>query len=94
MCCLVNSIDSIFIYNRTFAEGTVQTAHAWKELFPPENGFFSHPEIAPKRSTLAVYHVLHCLVSPLSLKLHLLSSNYHVNRMESAKRIGKPISLQ
>ena len=29
---------------------------------------FSHPTIAPRRSTLSVFHQLHCLVCPLSFQ--------------------------
>jgi hypothetical protein len=63
---IVKSIDHTFVYNRTFAEGGQRAARAWRELFPPENGYFTHPEVAPERSTLSVYHTLHCLVRPNS----------------------------
>lgn len=35
---------------------------AWETLFPARGGFFKHPQLAPDRSGLAVFHQLHCLV--------------------------------
>ena len=59
----VNTISEIFRYNRTFSSGPSNiTNQAWTQLFPNEGGFFKHPVIAPKRSTFAVFHQLHCLV--------------------------------
>jgi len=70
---IVASEDRTFIYNRTFAEGTVRSAKAWNSLFPAENGYFTHPSIAPERSTLSIYHNLHCLVGPSFLSCSLIS---------------------
>ena len=58
----VESSSYIFRYNRTFAEASKQADQAWRDIFPPPNGYFSHPTIATQRSTLSVYHQLHCLV--------------------------------
>ncbi|CAG8953115.1 hypothetical protein HYFRA_00003312 [Hymenoscyphus fraxineus] len=57
----LRSVSYTFAYNRTFVGSSERTDQAWKELFPPQNGYFTHPEIAPERSTLSVYHQLHCL---------------------------------
>jgi hypothetical protein len=62
MRVIVASEVRVFRYNRTFAEDTQRSAKAWKSLFPAQNGYFTHPSIAPERSTLSVYHNLHCLV--------------------------------
>lgn len=34
---------------------------AWSSLLPERGGFFTHPNIAPKESCLAVFHQIHCL---------------------------------
>jgi len=53
-----------FQYNRTFGDRpNKQTNQAWDSLFPKQGGYFRHPGIASKRSALAVFHQLHCLVS-------------------------------
>ncbi|TVY87753.1 Oxidase, partial [Lachnellula willkommii] len=57
----VRSVRYTFEYNRTFAEASDSADRAWKDLFPLQNGYFTYPEIAPERSTLSVYHQLHCL---------------------------------
>ena len=65
----VRTLSHTFRYNRTFAESSKLADEAWDELLPAQNGYFSHPTIAPQRSTLSVYHELHCLVGniyPLS----------------------------
>ncbi|KAK1759951.1 hypothetical protein QBC47DRAFT_438289 [Echria macrotheca] len=51
----------VFIYNRTFGEKSAVADAAWDILFPKQAGYFSHPELAPQRSTFSVYHYLHCL---------------------------------
>lgn len=61
---LVETKDELFRYNRTFAGPPSEvTDAAWDSLFPTHGGFFVHPELAPKRSALSVFHQLHCLVS-------------------------------
>lgn len=35
--------------------------HTWDSMFPSST-FFPHPDIAPERGTLSVFHQLHCLV--------------------------------
>ncbi len=52
----------LHIPTRTFAEHSDATESAWHALFPKQMGYFTHPIIAPQRSTLSVYHYLHCLV--------------------------------
>ncbi|KAI0410469.1 hypothetical protein F5X98DRAFT_99127 [Xylaria grammica] len=52
---------TVFIYNRPFAENTENADTLWDALFPRQRGFFTHPTIAPHRSTFSVYHTLHCL---------------------------------
>ncbi len=52
----------IFTYNRTFAENSVASEEAWEALFPKQKGYFTHPTLAPERSTFSVFHYLHCLV--------------------------------
>ncbi|CRG92118.1 hypothetical protein PISL3812_09173 [Talaromyces islandicus] len=57
-----SGISSIFTYNRTFAEVPSDESNAaWETLFPTRGGFFKHPQLAPDRSGLAVFHQLHCL---------------------------------
>ncbi|KAK3390363.1 hypothetical protein B0H63DRAFT_519590 [Podospora didyma] len=51
----------VFIYNRTFAEKSDAADAAWSVLFPRQAGYFTHPTVAPHRSTFSVYHYLHCL---------------------------------
>ena len=58
----MKSAAQIFAYNRLFAERPNTTSDkAWHDLFPAQGGFFKHPELAPTRSTFAVFHQLHCL---------------------------------
>jgi len=58
----VGVMPRTFTYNRTFAEvPSNKTNEAWASLFPPGGGFFSTPEMASQRSTLSVFHQLHCL---------------------------------
>lgn len=59
----VNTIFQVFRYDRTFGDRpSNKSDEAWHALFPEQGGFFRHPKLAPKRSALAVYHQLHCLV--------------------------------
>lgn len=52
-----------FKYDRMYGERpSNSTDQAWGDLFPEQGGFFKHPDLAPKRSALAVFHQLHCLV--------------------------------
>ncbi|KAM3450334.1 hypothetical protein MY3296_006222 [Beauveria thailandica] len=51
----------VFIYNRTFTGNNDEAKMAWTDLFPNGDGYFAHPSLAPKTSTLSVYHYLHCL---------------------------------
>lgn len=54
--------STVFSYNRTFGSPPSPTSNtAWKALFPPQAGFFRHPELAPERSTFSAFHALHCL---------------------------------
>jgi len=58
----LKSASQIFTYNRLFAERpNITSDKAWLDLFPSQGGFFQHPELAPTRSTFAVFHQLHCL---------------------------------
>ncbi|KAH8676551.1 hypothetical protein BGZ60DRAFT_259733 [Tricladium varicosporioides] len=58
----ISSEQSVFRYNRTFGERpSNKTNQAWNGLFPHQGGYFRHPQIAPQRSALAVFHQLHCL---------------------------------
>jgi hypothetical protein len=58
----VDSTQYTFIYNRTFSEKSPESDAAWDNLFPEQAGYFTHPTIAPHRSTFSVFHLLHCLV--------------------------------
>lgn len=51
----------VFLYNRTFGEDSSSADAAWTELLPHQGGYFTHPDLAPKRATFSVYHYLHCL---------------------------------
>lgn len=42
---------------------TIQKKLAWQSLFPASGGFFTYPELVPKRSVFSAFHQLHCLVS-------------------------------
>ncbi|KAI8632434.1 hypothetical protein F5Y19DRAFT_364020 [Xylariaceae sp. FL1651] len=57
----LSSQPTVFIYNRTFAESSSTADDLWESLFPQQHGFFTHPTIAPRRSTFSTYHTLHCL---------------------------------
>lgn len=60
---IVDTVTNNFRYSRIFAEiPSNQTDEAWKHLFPPHGGFFTHPAAPHQRSTLSVFHQLHCLV--------------------------------
>ncbi|KAF2243059.1 hypothetical protein BU26DRAFT_437938, partial [Trematosphaeria pertusa] len=51
-----------FQYESIFAERpNITTDRAWLGSFPTQGGFFKHPQLAPDRSTFAVFHQLHCL---------------------------------
>jgi hypothetical protein len=64
-----------FQYNRSFTERPSNlTDAAWHSLFPRQGGYFRHPEVAPSRSALAVFHQLHCLVSG-KLGIQVLSNS-------------------
>ena len=61
---IVALVSTIFRYNRDFSyPPSNNTNAAWDSLFPKNGGFFSHPPEVQERSTLAVFHQLHCLVS-------------------------------
>jgi hypothetical protein len=65
----VETINKTFSYNRTFAEvPSHETDEAWESLFPPHGGFFNVTELGSQRSTLSVFHQLHCLVCTSVLK--------------------------
>jgi hypothetical protein len=38
-----------------------ESAAAWESMYPRGGTFFSHPPEVPQRSTLSVFHQLHCL---------------------------------
>lgn len=40
--------------------------HTWDSMFPTTGTFFPHPDIAPERGTLSVFHQLHCLVRSIA----------------------------
>lgn len=61
---VVPTISQTFHYNRTFAEIPSDTSNkAWESLFPPHGGFFDISGVSSQRSTLSIFHQLHCLVS-------------------------------
>ena len=66
---VVKTSPHVFIYNRTFAEKSDAADNAWSVLFPRQAGYFTHPTVAPNRSTFSVYHYLHCLVCLFLLSL-------------------------
>lgn len=74
----VENLSHIFRYNHTFAENSQRADQAWKDVLPPQNGYFSHPKIAPQRSTLSVYHQLHCLVCTTCLFLTIADYSYRM----------------
>ncbi|ATZ57876.1 hypothetical protein BCIN_15g03970 [Botrytis cinerea B05.10] len=56
------TISQTFHYNRTFAEIPSDTSNkAWESLFPPHGGFFDISGVSSQRSTLSIFHQLHCL---------------------------------
>lgn len=62
---VVRTVSSMFKYERVYGEKPSNiTNQAWKQLFPDQGGFFKHPDLAPRRSALSVFHQLHCLVNP------------------------------
>ncbi|KAM0304943.1 hypothetical protein ACHAO8_011334 [Botrytis cinerea] len=52
-------------YQRPFADDpALQQDDIWDTMFPnngSRGGYFSHPTIAPQRSTFSAFHQLHCL---------------------------------
>lgn len=85
----VSTYPKLFLYNRTFGEPPSQHVNeAWKDLFPRQGGFFKHPQLAPQRSALSVFHQLHCLVC-LSVKLRISEDIDVISRMESVKGTGR-----
>jgi hypothetical protein len=53
-----------FVYDRDFSYPPSNlTNAAWQTLFPARGGFFTHAPSITQRSTLSVFHQLHCLVS-------------------------------
>ncbi|KAL9052843.1 MAG: hypothetical protein Q9162_005142 [Coniocarpon cinnabarinum] len=51
-----------FVYQRVFGERPSDASdQVWQDMFPEQGGFFRHPNLAPKRSALSVFHQLHCL---------------------------------
>lgn len=75
-----------FEYNRTFGEATSNASRAaWEALFPAHGRFFKHPNLAPKRSALSVFHQLHCLVKYSHL-LDYPHSPRLTSRVEGLKR--------
>lgn len=60
----VSSVTAKFVYDRDFSyPPSNSTNAAWQTLFPARGGFFTHAPEIPERSTLSVFHQLHCLVS-------------------------------
>ena len=59
---IVDTMPNTFQYNRTFSEAPSNiTDSAWDGLIIGR-GFFNHPKLARNRSTVSVYHQLHCVV--------------------------------
>ncbi|KAK0511063.1 hypothetical protein JMJ35_006615 [Cladonia borealis] len=48
-------------FNKTFTESSAQADRAWKDVMPPEGGFFDYPSPGEGRATFSVYHQMHCL---------------------------------
>lgn len=64
---VVPMVSQTFKYNRSFSyPPSNHTDAAWETLYPKFGTFFTHTPEAPYRSTLSVFHQLHCLVSPIS----------------------------
>ncbi|KAH7412345.1 hypothetical protein DE146DRAFT_642852 [Phaeosphaeria sp. MPI-PUGE-AT-0046c] len=58
----VSHLSKTLQYNRTFTNPPDnQTNAAWHELYPRRGTFFTHAPEAPQRSTLSVFHQIHCL---------------------------------
>jgi len=55
----------VLLYQRPFADDpALRKDDIWDSMFPnngTKGGYFSHPDIAPTRSTFSVFHQLHCL---------------------------------
>jgi hypothetical protein len=69
-----SSITTKFVYDRDFSyPPSNSTNAAWQNLFPARGGFFTHAPEIPQRSTLSVFHQLHCLVSN---HLHFVSDSF------------------
>jgi hypothetical protein len=65
-------------YNASFGDApNPVTEAAWDNLLPKQGGFFQHPTIAPVRSDFAVFHQLHCLVSPYHPTTPYTNRTYH-----------------
>ncbi|KAF2707642.1 hypothetical protein K504DRAFT_383505, partial [Pleomassaria siparia CBS 279.74] len=59
---LVPTIQKKFVYDRNFSyPPSNSTDDLWNTLFPQNGGFFSHVPNIPTRSTVSVFHQLHCL---------------------------------
>ena len=68
LTCTVRTEPVTFKYNGIYGEQPSEiTDQAWENLFPEQGGFFKHPDLAPMRSALSVFHQLHCLVRWFSL---------------------------
>jgi len=96
-------IPQVLEYKRPFAEDPrLQVEDIWDSIFPNNgsqgSGYFSHPDIAPKRSTFSAYHQLHCLRgirqayyealdSPASNDAHDKSAHYTVDSHTSPVHI-------
>lgn len=74
------------------SEPSDESNAAWSLLMPKRGGFFTHPEIAPKRSAYAVFHQLHCLVGLLNTSRSISYADYH--RMLFVPRTGQPSMQQ
>jgi hypothetical protein len=67
----------LFKYERIYGEAPSTITDArWEALFPRQGGFFKHPNIAPERSALSVFHQLHCLVRLCFEKLSKTTDTY------------------
>ncbi|CAI6333160.1 unnamed protein product [Periconia digitata] len=60
----VGTATRMFNFNRTFSQAPSNaTDEAWKSIFPRDGVFFKLPPTIPDRSTISVFHQLHCLDS-------------------------------
>ncbi|KAK7189673.1 hypothetical protein DPSP01_005737 [Paraphaeosphaeria sporulosa] len=50
--------------------------HTWDSMFPSST-FFPHPDIAPERGTLSVFHQLHCLNAIRHIYWATVDPNHH-----------------